>query len=1005
MASYRYKYLGKQPLPKMSEAEAAEHCTLTEEQISALPSISRFDDDGNLKRGRRPRDLRLGYALQFVHLALTGRQAGATDTFPPNMVKCLSNQIGADSTAIATIKSIYKGKAGNTADTSVERALREQRAWARDTLGFVNYDADVEKQLTSTLALRARDAATQAELTTFAEEWLYEHRVVLPGKSTLEGHSNAAFRAIETLAQDVINAAIKPTRQRMVLKTMFEPGPSEGTTVLEWLKTSAGKHGVKNLEEVSSRVDYLRTLGVDQWNISSLSQTRIQAFAQRVAHRPPSETSRRVLETQIVEVVCFLKATLWELTDEVIHRMNRRTGDLVRQGAKRLQGKQAKRSGIYRDSVQSIVNLAKDATKTADERIAEILKLGTEVLNMPKVNHAEVVREYLVEQGVRVSTVLDTIDCLNIEGDDAKTDLKLVEQLKQLRKDGLKELPKDWDCAAVDARWRPLVDSEDRVAALNAFRACAAQRIRKGLLGGRLWVNHSASFRSRIDSLIPDEEWERDKEKICKAFGLEMDAKVAISRAKALLNDGLARVAEDVAKGLLEIDAEGSVHIPAFAALPEDKDLTKTKQDLQKKIGAVQLPDLILEMDAQTRFSSKLLGRDAKTANELISLYAASLAHGTEIDAKAAAAMVSSVSVAEVTASMRLLETPGRLRAANNAVVAYQQSHPIVKHWSDGSKASSDMMALDATRHLGMARTDPRRKTPAAGLYTHVLGSYPIFYDQPIVLMTRQAGAAVEGVERYNSTTSEDRIKIQLLAVDTHGYTYGAMAVAKMLRFDLCPQLAGLPDCKLWVPRTTNIPEPLDLVALPNVSERAIERGWDLILRLIASILTGRVSVSWALARNGSAAVGDKLHRALDHYGRLLRSIYLCDYFTKEEFRREIHTLLNRGESVHQLQRAVYYGRLAAERGRRRDELKAISGSHVLLTNLIIAWNTKRLSEIYAEYKAQGEGVTDDIIRRIGPVFFGNINFRGTMSFSIEKYATVLLSNADEASNDKRRAA
>lgn len=153
------------------------------------------------------------------------------------------------------------------------------------------------------------------------------------------------------------------------------------------------------------------------------------------------------------------------------------------------------------------------------------------------------------------------------------------------------------------------------------------------------------------------------------------------------------------------------------------------------------------------------------------------------------------------------------------------------------------------------------------------------------------------------------------------------------------------------------------------------------MLRPIASILTGRVSVSWALARNGSAAIGDKLHRALDHYGRLLRSVFLCDYFTKEEFRREIHTLLNRGESVHQLQRAVYYGKVAAERGKRRDELKAISGSHVLLTNLVIVWNTKQLSEVIAKLRASGGGVSDDIVRRLGPVFFGNINFRGTMSF------------------------
>ena len=49
-----------------------------------------------------------------------------------------------------------------------------------------------------------------------------------------------------------------------------------------------------------------------------------------------------------------------------------------------------------------------------------------------------------------------------------------------------------------------------------------------------------------------------------------------------------------------------------------------------------------------------------------------------------------------------------------------------------------------------------------------------------------------------------------------------------------------------------------------------------------------------------------------EHLGRLLRTVFLCDYIAIEDFRREIHTLLNRGESVHQLQRAVFTGKLGA---------------------------------------------------------------------------------------------
>jgi hypothetical protein len=47
-----------------------------------------------------------------------------------------------------------------------------------------------------------------------------------------------------------------------------------------------------------------------------------------------------------------------------------------------------------------------------------------------------------------------------------------------------------------------------------------------------------------------------------------------------------------------------------------------------------------------------------------------------------------------------------------------------------------------------------------------------------------------------------------------------------------------------------------------------------------------------------------------------------------------MHALLNRGESVHQLQSAIYTGKLPPERGLRRGEMIAISGSLTALMKI-----------------------------------------------------------------------
>lgn len=101
---------------------------------------------------------------------------------------------------------------------------------------------------------------------------------------------------------------------------------------------------------------------------------------------------------------------------------------------------------------------------------------------------------------------------------------------------------------------------------------------------------------------------------------------------------------------------------------------------------------------------------------------------------------------------------------------------------------------------------------------------------------------------------TEDRIRLEILAVDTHGYTNVAMAVAKLLGFDLCPRLRELSERKLYLPRRLDTPEELERVLVKEVALTTIRKGWDELLRLVASIRSGRVSANVALQRFGKAA-------------------------------------------------------------------------------------------------------------------------------------------------------
>ena len=184
-------------------------------------------------------------------------------------------------------------------------------------------------------------------------------------------------------------------------------------------------------------------------------------------------------------------------------------------------------------------------------------------------------------------------------------------------------------------------------------------------------------------------------------------------------------------------------------------------------------------------------------------VYAGILAHGTALSAAETSRMIPQLSAASVRQAMKWASDERRLAQACSAVLAFMHRHPISATWGRSDLASSDMMSMETSQRVFVARNDPRRLTPSVGIYSHTRDRWGISYAQPMVLNDRQAGAAIEGVVR------DERWETSQLAVDTHGYTDVAMTLARGVGLDLCPRLKELSDRHLFLPRGSDIPENL----------------------------------------------------------------------------------------------------------------------------------------------------------------------------------------------------
>lgn len=965
---WQYQYLGQTQLPKvLSQIELDTFFSFSPEDLERLKS-------------RYKASLRVGVALQLGFLRMCGRTLDLVQVVPGNLLQHIGKELALQAPHIASLKAIYRNRS---------RTLFDHQVFAMDIAGFSRANDKQFGHLVRHLKREANHITTVDSLVQTGNVWLYQQGFLNPGDRTVRDHARRTLAESEQGLEILMTQHIPESVRHRWQREVFSKRGDSRQTYLEWLAIPPRRNGINAFYERIERVEWMRSLHVDQFLLKDVPIAKIRHHAEALRQQRPAKVQDLKDRLLMMRLVCFLHCALLENTETAILLGGRLSNKVWREAYKRAELLEAKQALTSREVVAEIFSWAEDPSISDSQFRRDVISLKQKQHADTFPTRAAAARWLLSEPGTTIRPLLSGLERLNICFDDQSKVKEAWTQVQNLRKKKISILPEEISID-VSKGWDPLVNGPDRARALRALEASVVMALKKDLRTGKTWVDNSISFVHNDDILIPMDRWKRERERRFEALNMPIRPRQFIDQLKSTLQDKLYEVEKCIEAGEVKI-VDGTIRLPRLKAELKSKEIDPLRDRLMSEIGQVQLPDLILEVDSITGFSQALLGRQARSEHELLCIYAGMLAHATSADATRIAQQIPQITPEHILNSMSLFEDKQRIRDANSAVTSYQRQLPLTRIWGDDRLASSDSMSLEVSQRLWAARRDPRRRTPSFGTYTHLSDTGSLIYDQPLILGDRQAGVAIEGGIR------QDEIEIQRLAVDTHGYTAFAMTLAKFNRFDLCPRLARLSERKLFALRDMDIPDLLaDVVELEN-SFRLISQNWDALGRIAASVETGHTNAVTVMARFGSAASGDAVYRAGVALGRLLRSIYLCDYFMSEPFRREINRILVHGESVHGLQRAIYRGSFSKPRGRREPELIAISGSLTLVSNLCLAWTTTKMQDVVNGKPTWIREAGTEWLKNVSPAQFSNINFNGTFSFRFDEYRDRLLRKIDQS--------
>ena len=905
---------------------------------------------------------------------MTGRKLDVFERIPKRLWTHLGQQIGVAPPELATLRSLYTTRA---------QTLYDHQQLACDVVGFREMTEHqrryVVRWLRETLAGRGGISGLLPEL----KRWFYEHQILLIADRELKRFIAEAIRDREALLLQAVMKAYGPERLTEWADAITGDR-DDGTPRQTWLWAAPRKQSTVQMSHFFEKVEFLRGLGVHDGWPDAVNDAAVRHYGRRCATRAPTASKRITSDRRALEVACFMRYALCSASDQLLLMLRRWIRTMASRASAETAPKVADAQAKLREFATAVRKLASDDKLTRQLLREKLRAMADATLAQAKISRAALARAWLVERPQQARTVLAKLLELPLASDGDHPVTAALEILRGVYAGRSRELP---PAAHIDlgSRWREAIGAGDRVKALGAFEWATLFKLRVALRNGSVHLAHSFAFRGHAALLIPKAVWLAQRNHHYGHLKVTQDPKEYLARVKEQLQERLRQFADAVVAGELQVDEDG-IHLERKPAGPEDLRVSGLRRALYASRSLGQISEMILQIDSKLRFSWLLLGREPYNRSELLLVYAAVLNLGTAMSAAEVARMVPGVSAEPLRQMTKRLCDDRKLREAADSVFQYLQRYDITAHWGRSDMASADMMSLETPRAIWQARADPRRRTASIGIYTHVHDRWGFFYDQPIVLNRRQAGAAIEGMVRQEAV--ED---IGQLAVDTHGFTYFAMLLAKLLEFDLCPHLADLKHRRLHLPVGFAVPDVLKAIIDCDLDEAAMEKSFDEHVRIASSVRVGQCSAVQALDRYGSDARGQAAYDAGVQLGKMLTSLYLMDYFLNPEFRAEVRHALNRGEAMHTLQRAIHDGQIPNDLAKRDDSLLGVSSALSLLSNIVVAWNTEGMQAALDGIRAVGVEPPSQDLRRVAPTNLEGINLRGTLDFPVEKYAERIL--------------
>lgn len=962
------------------------------------------DEDRKLIAKRRGDASRLGFALQLATVRFLGTFLDDPLEVPSAVLDELARQLGiADASCVKTYVERVNTKWEH------RREICRVDRWT----DF----ASVREELISWIDHRAWTTGSGPKVVfDGAVAWLRQRQVLLPAVKELERLVSRVVRAAHGRLWTTL-AGLLTAEQAGLLAELIEVPADRRFSALELLRRGPVDRTGKALVAALNRVARVAGIGLGAVDLGVVPPRRVVDLARRgmTSHatdlRRITPYSKRLATLLATVVYLEAKATddALELFDVIMtsELLARAEGESNADKLKRYPRviKDARRLAaavsVLLEADEWGQDITIDVLWDAIENVVSRSALRASVANIHQIlppdadpqgewRSALMSRYPLVRKFLRL--LVETIEFGATR--DAEAVLSALQGLPALLEAGpTKRVPAGY----LDARkvaievitpgWQELVfrpgrpeGTVDRV----AYVFCVLEQFHQRLRRRDIFAAASSRWADPRAQLLSGQAWESTRESLMDSLQLPADPTALLVECAAELDAMWRHIAARAAAGEITVDGQGRVHTTALKAVPEPPSLVQLRRRCQAMMPRVDIGELILEvMGWHPEFTAAythVSGGGARISEDLDITLAAVL---TAQSLNVGWGPVVTPGVAALTRSRIGHVYQNYVRAenharANAALIAGQAGIATVEIWGGGLVA-----AVDGTRFVVPVRSIDARPNPKYFGRRKGATLLNMINDQGVGL----AGMVLSGTPR-DSLYAVDLLyrrdggtRPEVFISDTGSYSDMVFGLLKLLGVAYRPELADLPDQKLWRIDPRADYGPLDQAARGKIDLSRIIRHWPDIVRVVASVHSGQICASDAIRMLQRGGNPTQLGDALAHLGRIFKTLHVLTYVDAEPYRRGIKRMRNLHEERQGLAKHVFHGRKGELREAYHAGMEDQLGALGLVVNCITLWNSVYLDMVLDQLRKSRYPVRDEDITRLHPYWYNHINVVGHYSF------------------------